>query len=258
MDRRSFLWRAGAACLCGACGGLASRSTLASEAAPHWTYEGHGGPADWGHLSPEYGACSIGKGQSPVDLSNAVAEALPHPKVAWKPVPLKVLNNGHTIEVAGAGGGTIEVDGAIYSLAQFHFHHRSEHTVDGKPFDLECHFVHKAVEPGGGLAVLGVLIAAGDANPAVERIFAIMPASAGETAANEPFDPTALLPKELATFRYSGSLTTPPCSEIVQWAVLKQPISASAEQIARFAALFPNNARPIQPLNGRKLFIEAT
>ena len=254
MDRRSFLRHAsGAACLCGACGGGIAQA-LASEA-PHWAYEGHGGPAEWGGLAPEYAACSMGKEQSPVDLSKAIGAIMGDPVPSWRPLPLKVLNNGHTIQVDGAGGGSLALDGKTYELLQFHFHHPSEHTLDGAQFDMECHFVHKGED--GALAVLGVMIAKGAPNPALEAIWQVMPAKGGDSStANTMLDATQLLPKDPVTFRYAGSLTTPPCSEVVQWVVYRQAITASAEQIARFAQLFPNNARPVQPLNRRKLLLD--
>jgi carbonic anhydrase len=254
MDRRSFLKKAtGAACLCGACGGSIA-GAMAAEGA-HWAYEGHGGPADWGTLSPEYAACSMGREQSPINLTQPIGAMMGDPMAAWRPVPLRVLNNGHTIQVDCGGGGTLSLDGKSYDLLQFHFHHPSEHTVDGASFDMECHFVHKAAD--GGLAVLGVMIAKGEANPALESIWQVMPAKGGEAAtASAMFDPAMLLPKDRVSFRYAGSLTTPPCSEVVQWVVFRQAISASAEQLAAFAKLFPNNARPVQPLNRRKLLLD--
>lgn len=254
MDRRSFLRGAtGAACLCGACGGSIAQAVAAEGA--HWAYEGHGGPKEWGALSPEYAACSMGREQSPVDLTKPIAAIIGDPMTAWRPVPLRVQNNGHTIQVDCAGGGSLMLDGKSYDLLQFHFHHPSEHTVDGAFFDMECHFVHKAAD--GGLAVLGVMIAKGGANPALEAIWQIMPAKGGEsTTASSMLDPSMLLPKDPVTFRYAGSLTTPPCSEVVQWVVYRQAITASAEQLAAFAKLFPNNARPVQPLNRRKLLLD--
>jgi len=254
MDRRSFLRRVatGAACFCGACSGIGK--ALASEGA-HWAYEGHGGPAEWGGLAPEYAACSMGKEQSPIDLKQPVAAIMGDPVPAWRPLPLKVMNNGHTIQVDCTGGGTLALDGKSYDLLQFHFHHPSEHTVDGAVFDMECQFVHKAAD--GALAVLGVMIAKGAPNPALEAIWQVMPDKAGETATGTTLlDASMLLPQDVVTFRYAGSLTTPPCSEVVQWVVYRQAITASAEQLGRFAKLFANNARPVQPLNRRKLLLD--
>jgi carbonic anhydrase len=268
MDRRSFLRHTTTACLCGLCGGGIGRVLAAEHGAaaghvaaehgaspPHWAYEGHGGPAEWGTLAPEYAACSIGKEQSPVDLTKPIAAMMADPVVAWRPVPLKVLNNGHTIQVDCTNGGTMTLDGDAFNLLQFHFHHPSEHTIDGAAFDMECHFVHKAAD--GRLAVLGVMMVAGPANPALEAVWRVMPDKGGETVQAEGLlDPSSLLPKQAVTFRYAGSLTTPPCTEVVQWVVHREPVTASAEQLARFAKLFSNNARPVQPLNRRKLLLD--
>jgi len=268
MDRRTFLSRAvGAACACPACAPF-TRVAAASDAphgeaphgeahggAPHWAYEGHGGPADWGTLAPEYGACGIGREQSPIDLAKPIAALAGRPAVNWKPVPLEIVNNGHTIQVNCANGGGIELDGIAYDLVQFHFHHPSEHTIDGVPFDMEIHFVHRAA--AGALAVLGVMVRNGEADTTLETIFRLMPPTGGATTRVETMlQPAALLPKDSASYRYAGSLTTPPCSEVVSWLVYRQPVSASVDQIDRFSRLFPNNARPPQPLNRRKLLLD--
>ena len=255
MQRRQFLGHASAAlCLCGVC---ASVSPVQAEehAAGHWSYGGEGGPDQWGQLSPEYAACRLGKEQSPVDLRGAIPAALPDPATAWKTIPLKVLNNGHTIQVDGVEGGTLILDGISYELLQFHFHHPSEHLIDGKPAAMEIHFVHKSQD--GNLAVLGVMVVEGMPNPVLETIWSVMPTTPGETVTGAGLiDFRPLLPADPTTYRYAGSLTTPPCSEVVQWVVYRKAITASDVQIRRFATMFPNNARPVQPLGRRKLLLD--
>jgi carbonic anhydrase len=139
---------------------------------------------------------------------------------------------------------------------QFHLHHPSEHLLAGKNFDLECHFVHKAST--GALAVTGVFIRPGAANAALKAFFESMPAKEGpEVRGGNTIDVGAVLPKSGGYFRYMGSLTTPPCSEGLTWTVHKEPIEASVEQIQKFAALFPKNARPVQKRN-RRFLIDAS
>jgi carbonic anhydrase len=251
MDRRQFLRGfAASACLCPACATVARASE-----APHWSYEGHGAPKEWGSLSPEYAACSAGKEQSPIDLKGPIPAMLRPPVINWQPGPCEVLNNGHTIQVNCSPGSNLVLDGMVYDLLQFHFHRPSEHTIEGIVFDMEAHFVHKA--PTGGLAVLGVMISKGAANTALEPVWKVMPDKAGaKVAMDQPLNPVTLLPTDSTTYRYAGSLTTPPCSEVVSWVVYRQAVTASDEQIKRFAALFPNNARPVQPLNRRKLLLD--
>ena len=250
MKRRHFL-RAGAAFLaCPICAGGAAQAAADK---PRWSYHGATGPDAWGKLDPAYDACGVGMRQSPIDLARAVKADLAPVAVRWKPIRLDaVVNNGHTIQVNTPQGGHIELDGVRHDLLQFHFHHMSEHTLDGRRFPLEAHFVHKAAV-GDGLAVIGVFFDAGAENATLAPIWRAMPAREGEGASDVTVDPASLLPASRAAFRYAGSLTTPPCSEIVSWTVFGEPLSASPGQIAAFAKMFPNNFRPVQPRNRRFL-----
>lgn len=255
MDRRRFLLAAVGAAACPLCAGLAARPALAAGDKPHWSYDGETGPANWGGLDDSYRACSAGAEQSPVDLANAVRAEVDPVSIRWRSIKLdSIVNNGHTIQVNTPGAGHIELDGDRYELLQFHFHHRSEHTVDGRQYPLEAHFVHKAAGPGG-LAVIGVFFFEGDENATLSPIWAAMPTGEGDAASGRTVNAANLLPRSTAAFRYAGSLTTPPCSEIVAWTVFKEPVSASAGQIAAFAELFPGNFRPVQPLNRRFILL---
>ncbi len=246
MNRRSvlrYLALSGAmACpLCAA----AARSANAAEPGG-WGYEGEHGPEHWGGLEEDYAACSAGRQQSPIDLTGAVPADLADLSVSYKAMPLKVLNNGHTVQCNATAGGHVTLDGTKYELLQFHFHHPSEHAIDGRRFDMEAHFVHKS--EAGVLSVLGVMIAPGAANKALAPVFEHMPTKPAEESevSGVEVDAAAILPSDRSMFRYFGSLTTPPCSEGVNWIVLKTPIEASPEQIGKFAKAFPGNARPLQ------------
>jgi len=168
-------------------------------------------------------------------------------------MPLRIINNGYTIQVNTPPDNRLLIAGKAYALQQFHFHHPSEHLLAGKAFDLECHFVHKATD--GGLAVLGVFIRPGAANASLTPVWQAMPTAAGpeKTVSGVTVDIAGLLPKQRAYYRYFGSLTTPPCSEGIVWTVFQSPVHASPEQIRHFAALFPMNARPVQRVNWRFL-----
>ena len=216
----------------------------------HWAYHGEAGPDRWGDLAPANKPCNVGLQQSPIDLAGAVSASVAAPIPKWIPVHGgTVLNNGHTLQVNTEGAGGIRLAGTEYALKQFHFHHPSEHTIDGKSFPLEIHFVHAT--PDGELAVIGVMVEEGDANPALDPIWSTAPVKEGETAMVATIDPMMFMPSKVGVFRYEGSLTTPPCSETVHWTVMSAPITASAGQLAAFASLFPMNARPVQPLNRR-------
>jgi len=230
-------------------------SAIAEETAgpPHWGYGGDDGPAHWGELSTEYQACQLGTHQSPIDLDGAIAANLPPLRLDYRETPLRILNNGHTIQVNYEPGSTLTIGDQTFELVQFHFHHPSEHQVHGKPAEMELHLVHR--NAAGALAVLGVLLTVGSENAALQPIFAAMPDRPGpeQTVAGVTLNAQALLPRNLASYRYFGSLTTPPCSEGVSWIVLQQPVTVSSAQIRQFADLFPSNARPVNALNQRFL-----
>lgn len=216
----------------------------------HWTYGGDAGPDHWGELGPENKPCAIGLQQSPVELSGAMAASVPAPIPRWTPSrAAMVVNTGHTLQVNVENGGGVTLEGKAYALKQFHFHHPSEHTIEGKAYPLEVHFVHAATD--GDLAVIGVLFEEGEANAALDPIWAVAPIKEGEFRVAAEVNPLRFLPPTAGVYRYEGSLTTPPCSETVHWTVMTTPVKASASQLAAFASLFPWNARPVQPLNRR-------
>ena len=218
----------------------------------HWTYHGHGGPAEWGTLEQDFASCKLGKLQSPVDIRGAKAADLPAIHFDYKPAPLRVIDNGHTIQVDYGAGSTIEVGGKRYELVQFHFHKPSEEKIAGKSHDMVAHLVHKDAD--GKLAVVAVLIDKGGANPAIATIWKNLPKEKEkEIEAPATIDASALLPGDKRYYTFQGSLTTPPCSEDVRWFVLKTPLRIESSQIAAFGKLYPMNARPTQALNGRSI-----
>jgi carbonic anhydrase len=239
----------GALAACTPCLPAAAAQEKPGEHGGRWDYKA---AERWGELSPRFGVCAQGLAQSPVDLRGGTPARLPDVQPSYREMPLRVVNNGHTIQVNCEPGSGVAVDGVSYRLLQFHFHHPGEHLVNGRSFDLELHFVNAA--DSGSLAVLGVFFQAGPANATLARIWSAMPRTEGpERAAGAVISPADLLPAERGYFRYMGSLTTPPCFETVTWTVFKTPVAASPDQLREFAALFPMNARPPQRLNRRFL-----
>ncbi len=227
---------------------------LASEkgvAGHDWSYEGEHGPTHWGEVKSDYAMCKTGKNQSPIDIKSAVKADLPPIQFAYQPAQLKLINNGHSIQVNYPEGSFITVGGKQYQLVQFHFHHPSEEKIKGKSFDMVAHLVHK--NPDGNLAVVAVLIKRGKANDFIGNLWEYLPKEEGieEFPANVTIDASGLLPAQRGYYTFTGSLTTPPCTEGVTWFVLKTPIEISSAQSNRFAHFYKNNARPVQPLEGR-------
>jgi carbonic anhydrase len=219
--------------------------------APHWEYEGQGGAEKWGELNESFKACGFGSEQSPIDLTDSIKATLDPLKFDWKPQAFKIVNNGHTIQANATPGSTLTIGKEAYNLLQFHFHAPSEHAVNGRRFAMEVHFVNAA--PDGRLAAVGVFMQPGRKNAAFAAIIQAAPRTEGEKTLGEPVDPRQFLPASKALFRYKGSLTTPPCSEVVDWNVFEQPIEVADADIKAFQAIFPMNARPLQPRNRRFL-----
>lgn len=225
-------------------------------AAPHWDYGAEHGPAHWAEMSPEYIACAEGVRQSPIDLSSTASPAARNEAAVALHVDqaehaTTAIDNGHTIQVDCEGEDALRFGEESFRLAQYHFHAPGEHTVDGRSFPMELHMVHRS--ESGRLAVLGLLIREGAANPAFEAVWSRLPEHAGEKVALQdvPLDVERLVPKNHVAWSYEGSLTTPPCSEGVRWLVLVEPITLSAEQIARFRGIISANNRPTQSLHDR-------
>lgn len=226
-----------------------------AEEGVHWGYSGAMGPDKWGSLEHEYSSCALGHAQSPIDISDGSVhrETLPSIAFTYQPSPLRIIDNGHTIQVNYAPGSFIDVGGRRYQLVQFHFHKPSEEQIDEKSYDMVAHLVHR--DSDGRLAVVAVLLEKGRASPLIDSLWNHLPAEKNKEIAVDraTINVADLLPENHTYYTFTGSLTTPPCTEGVTWFVLQHPVSVSAAEIARFGAIYPMNARPVQPLNGREV-----
>ena len=227
---------------------------LAGHQSHHWSYSGNEGPSHWAKLEANNAACAA-KSQSPIEIlsHDARATELPALRFDYRPVPLRIVDNGHTIQVNYDPGSSLTVGGKRYELVQFHFHRPSEEVVDGRRFAMVAHLVHR--DPQGHLAVVAVPLKAGQENYLVKTLWHNLPKVKEKEMARKDvtINAASLLPATLGYYAYSGSLTTPPCSEGVRWLVLKTPSPVSNGEVEIFAARYPNNARPIQPRNGRQV-----
>lgn len=238
----------------GLCSMVAPIKSLTQETPPpHWTYKGPQDPNHWGGLDPAFAACSNGHMQSPINISKAQKADLPTLIFDYNAVPLSIIDNGHTIMVNYSPGSTLTVGNKVYRLTQFHFHHPSEEHINGKEFEMVAHLVHSDAE--GHLAVVAVLFKKGDANPLLETLWKNLPAQKEKTVVLPDVSVNAkqLLPGDLGYYTFSGSLTTPPCTEGVTWYVLKVTSTVSQQQLVTFAKLYPADNRPIQPSYQREI-----
>ena len=217
-----------------------------------WSYSGAGAAAYWGTLSPSYDLCASGQAQSPINISEYLQEtSMPALEPNYAESGLSVFNNGKTIQVNFDAGSSLTVNGQTYNLLQLNFHTPSEHYLDGAPYPMEAHLVHQT--DSGSVAIVAMMMKLGAHNPVIEGIWQNAPIKAGETKSVDSVkvNAAALLPSGLSHYNYTGSLTTPPCTEGVEWYVMKETVELSEMQLKAFQALFPVNARPIQPLNDR-------
>ncbi len=218
-----------------------------------WSYEGERGADRWGQIDEKFALCETGIMQSPIDLGKANGLGKLNVSTSYKAAPLTILNNGHTVQVNFPSGSTLSSGDAEFDLLQVHFHTPAEHSTDGKRYPLSAHFVHS--DSSGKLAVLGVMFQKGSENSELKKLLnaAPMEKQDAQTIADVSIDPNLLLPEKTGVYRYMGSLTTPPCSEGVNWHVIQQPMQASAGQIEAFTKIMGDNARPVKLLNGRLL-----
>ena len=218
--------------------------------AAEWTYTGDTGPSHWGDLSPKYVLAKEGKQQSPINLVNPDEAVLPPLEISYRPARINLIYNGHTVEELEEAGSSLTVGGNSFALKQFHFHAPSEHTIDGKHAAMEMHLVH--LDDAGRIAVVGVMIQEGAENPAFDPVWDYLPTELNKKVEyGATIDAADLLPGDKRYFHYVGSLTTPPCSQGVNWYVLLNPVEMSREQIDKFTAIINHNNRPVQPLNDR-------
>ena len=222
---------------------------------PHtakWSYEGDTGPENWGKLCPEYRVAETGKRQSPIDIRGFASQSAPSLEFAYRPALTNLVYDGHTIKETDDDEHALKIDEQVFSLKQFHFHSPSEHKIEGQAFDMEMHLVHK--NEAGQVAVVGIMISKGSENKAFQTLLENLPTAENKKReSNQRIDVQALLPENQTYFHYTGSFTTPPCTEGVLWYVLETPIELSESQIQKFREIINGNNRPVQPLHDRKI-----
>jgi carbonic anhydrase len=219
-----------------------------------WSYEGATGPENWGSLTPSWAVCANGRYQSPIDLTSGIRAKLGSVSADIKSSALQFGLDGPTFAVPYQSGSMLSMNGTNYELKQFHFHHQSEHTVDGKHYPMEAHLVLRSEGSDHNDAVMGVFIEAGRENAMLNQFWGQLPRAGKKGVSPDLINVGELLPKKTDYFMYEGSMTTPGCYQGVRWFVLEHPVQASQAQIDLFVSDFyagETNNRPIQPSYGR-------
>lgn len=220
----------------------------------HWSYhEGKDGPENWKNLCDGFAACG-GQSQSPINIitnETTKGDNLTALKLHYDSSKVDIAKNGTAIQFNTSGNNTITIGDKKYKLLQFHYHAKSEHTINGKHFPIEVHIVNKYSD--SDYAILGIMFQEGEDNELFTEFLSHFPVHISEYVSERTIDVKKLLPPDLSYYYYKGSLTTPPCSEVVHWYILKTPRTASMEQIGKFRKILNNNFRPVMPLNDRKV-----
>jgi carbonic anhydrase len=237
---------------CASSGSAFAQAPAAKPPAP-WTYQAPTGPEQWGDLDRAYSACKTGTLQSPIDIEGATTAELAPIHFDYKLSPLKIINNGYTVQINYEAGSSITVNGAVFDLIQFHFHHPGETEIDGTRGDMELHLVHRNAQ--GRIAVVAILLKAGAESAPLRELWSYLPKDIGKEAEHKKVQLNAadFLPNDRNYYKYSGSITIPPCTEAADWYVMKTPVEVSPLEIASFGKLYPDNARPVQPTNNRAI-----
>ncbi|KAK7267793.1 hypothetical protein RIF29_20472 [Crotalaria pallida] len=221
------------------------------------------GPSYWGDLKKEWAICKNGAMQSPIDLSSRKVTMVPELgdlKKYYKPQNATIANRGHDIVMKWKGdAGSIIINGTKFFLKQCHWHSPTEHTINGKRYDLELHMVHDSLNPNAKnkLAVVAVMFRIGRPDPTLSKLSKYIESMVNEEAEKSigVINPSEIKLGGKKYYRYMGSLTVPPCSEGVIWSINKKIISVSREQVKLLRAAVHDhaeqNARPVQPLNQR-------
>lgn len=225
--------------------------TVTTQITPQeWSYEGDLGPEAWGDLKPEYALCKTGTQQSPVDLIYKKPRTDRPINVNYQETSVRVIDDGHTVQIHFDEGNSVEIEGVTYALTHARFHTSSEHTISGVRLPMEIQLVHQT--PSGEMAILSTFLIEGPSHPVIESLWQNVPIQKGvEKELSFKINPSDLIPTTRTYYNYTGSLTQPPCTEGVNWNVFNTPITLSKEQILTFRKLYPNNSRPLQPLNER-------
>ena len=218
-----------------------------------WGYWGAGAPNNWGALSETFALCIKGTRQSPIDLSGYIEDhSAPALIFNYSRNAGEISHNGRIAHVEYGEGNTLKVGDLTYALDAVHIHAHAEHRIDHQLFAAEMHLVH--CQEDGSIGVLGQIFRLGEPDPVVRALLESYPEPGQSTHSGFTLNAADFLPTDLGYYRYQGSLTTPPCSEEVDWYVLREIRTISQEQVSAIASLHNGfNHRPIQTRNGREI-----
>ena len=233
----------------------AAAAAQSTTPAGNWSYQGKTGALEWGGSTPltSFAPKAINSRLSTFAARASMSSCSPSSSIT-SPVPSRSSTTAAPSSPKSIPGSYILAGGVRYELVEYSFHHPSEATVRGKLSDMEIQLLHKSAD--GNLAVVAIRLVEdiGNPNATLATLWPHLPSSAGATAKVDEMVSTAgLLPSDRGYWTYTGSLTTPPCTEGVRWFVFEQELGLSRSQLRAFAALFRINTRGLQDPHGRRI-----
>ena len=218
---------------------------------PTWSYTGATGPEHWAELDPAFSLCRSGKAQSPINIDAASPAELPRLNLSYLTSPSTLLHNGHNLNIKPTSQGWINVGTDIFDFESLYVNTPSEVQIKGRRFPLAVNLEHRNLM--GKPIMVAILFEIGAKNLVLEQLLSAIPPHKGDALTLGRFDVTQLYPEKRDYYDFTGSMTTPPCSEGVRWLVMKTPVQLSEAQLNTFQLVFPMSARPIQPTNNRTI-----
>ena len=222
-----------------------------------WDYHGTTGPEHWSRLHHDFLLCGEGDAQSPIDIPAESAKSNLNIEFNYEPSSIGLYNNGKTLFINYFAKAKIVLNKRKFKLVRLQFRTPSEHVISGAEYPMEIQFHHRSAD--NTLALVSVFVQAGENNKVLENIWNVMPEHINRenVVREKSFDANMLFPEDRTFYFYRGSLTTPPCTENVQWVIFANPIEASLEQLEIFSTILNNNKRPVQETNNRSVRIDS-
>ncbi len=229
---------------------------MATKTVP-WAYSGPQGPEHWGDLSRDFISCKIGQKQSPINIEHVkLTQSFPKLVFHYTSSPLQLQHDGRLLLAKTAPQNSMLVGKKRFELKTLIFHSPSEHTVEEAPYTFEVQLIHQ--NEFKEFAVVSIFLQESKkSHAAISTLWKALPSLKGELGPQISFQLSSLLPRNRDYYTYSGSLTTPPCTEGFTWYILKSPSELSTKQVDAYHALFKKNARPAQRAFGRVVYLQS-
>ncbi|TLE00233.1 carbonic anhydrase family protein [Helicobacter muridarum] len=221
-----------------------------------WSYEGRKLPQDKWQNNPLYLGCKLGNQQSPINISPRQAQQSEATKFTTQYVMAKGVNisiEQHSFQISYPRGSILEINNKKYQLELIRFKTPAENMINSNREIMEAQLFHK--DSNGDILIMSIFFTEGLSSSMLTTLVRNLPNEPGKAYFLSNIDVNALLPKDLSSYQFDGSLTVPPCTQGVRWIVLKQTMPVTKSHVDAMRRITKSNARNAQEINDR-LIIE--